>query len=227
MKNIFRKRTEDEVDRMKDEGVRFLIDIIRLLAFNVISTWAAVRIVLIIFGPQTLTALGREEIRASLDVHYILAYVFILICSALYVLARRGQFTYGDPVEKWNAEKKTLYLRNLAAYVVVNIPVSLYFIIADIAYVYRNANTTSGQTGIAKMNTAEALWVANFFAPQATFYRLTRNLLLGILLNIAIYAGVTAIVYLVIKMKPPKQTNIYRAPVVDNENKNDDMNAVD
>jgi len=227
MKNIFRKRTEDELDLMKDEGIKLLIDVVKILAINVLATWMAVLVVVLIYGPKSLTPNGRVEIRESLDLNFILAYIFMLIMTVFVIFMSRGSFTYGDPVAEWNAKKFRLFMRNAAAYVVINIPVGLYFLIADIASVYANANTTSGQSGIAKLNTAESLWIANFFAPQATFYRLTRSIILGILINVAIYVGFTAIFYLVIKMKPPKNTNVYVAPVVEDKGPNDDMNAVD
>ena len=228
MKNIFRKRTEDEKDQLKEEALKVLIEMVKIMAVNILATWMAVLIVTIIFGPKAMTPDGRTNVRESLNLNYILAYIFMLAMSAFCVIIRRSKFTYGDPVAEWNADKLGLYIKNLIAYAVINIPVVLYFIIADIAQVYASADTTSNQIGIAKLNTAESMWIANFFAPQATFYRLTRSIFLGVVINIAVYAGVMAIFYLVLKKKPPKNTNEFVAPVIDNSNEpNDDMNAVD
>jgi len=228
MKNIFRKRTEDEKDRMKDEAVQVLIEVVKILAINVLATWMAVLLTVIIFGPKAMTPQGRTEIRESLTLHYVASYVFMLAMAVGTVFIRRAKFTFGDPVEEWNRDRLPLYIKNVIGYVITNIPVGLYFLIVGIANIYRNDTTTTMASGIAKYNTAESLWVANFFAPQATFYRLTRSLLLGILINVAVYAAVMAYFYLVLRMKPPKNTNEYIAPVIDNSNEpNDDMNAVD
>lgn len=227
MKNIFRKRTEDEIDLLKDDALKVFIEVLKIIAINVLSTWAAVLIVLCIYGPKSLSADGRVEVRESLDLNFILAYLFMLGMTACLILMTRGGFTYGDPVAEWNAAKKGKFIRNAIAYVLVNIPVTLYFVIEGVANVYRNANTTTNVSGVAKLNTAENIWIANFFAPQATFYRLTRSIFFGVVINIAIYIGFIAIIYFCIKLKPPKESNNYVAPIIEDKSANDDMNAVD
>ncbi len=204
LKNPFRKRTEEESEVMKENTLKFSLNLLLVIAINVIATWLAVVVVVCIFGPRALTPMGRTEIRESLDVHFSVAYVIMLVLTVVCIIVRRGRFTYGDPVAEWKADRKGLFVRNSLSYLVVNIPVTLYFIIVGITKVYKMANTTSGESGIARINTAEALWVANFFAPQATFYRLTRSLVFGVLLNLVIYYAVTAYFYLIRPLKPPR-----------------------
>ena len=204
LKNPFRKRTEEETELMKENALKYCLNFLLVIAINVIATWLAVVVAVCIFGPRAITPMGRTEIRESLDVHFSVAYVFMLALSVLCIIVRRGRFTYGDPVAEWNADKKELFIRNSVSYLLVNIPVTLYFLIVGVTKVYKMANTTSGAAGIARINTAEALWVANFFAPQATFYRLTRSLVLGVVLNLVVYYALTAYFYLIRPLKPPR-----------------------
>lgn len=200
-----RKLTEEEKAERFDRAFPYIVNFITIFAVNVIATWISVAIITIIFGAKSMTPEGRTEVKLSLDLHYLFSYIFMLILTVLVILFRRQRFTYGDPVAEWNNEKKGLFLRNALCYLICNIPVSLYFIIVGFAKIYGKGDTTAAAVGIAKANTAEALWVANLFAPQATFYRLTRNLVLGILINFVVYYGLTAYYFIIKPMKPPKK----------------------
>ena len=58
MKNIFRKRTETEIEELKEYYLHMALDILKIMIVNVIATWMAVLVVTIIFGPKAMK-MGR------------------------------------------------------------------------------------------------------------------------------------------------------------------------
>lgn len=193
--------TEEAKDKIKERAIEYAKSFGVILAINILSTWLAAFIIGLVFGALNMTPEGRSQIKESFDIHYLLAYLFMLAGTVLFVLVRRTRFTWGDAAEEWVKDRPEMFKRYSLSYIIISLPVDIYYIATGISNIYFNENTTSGGIGITKINAAEPLWISNFFAPQAAFFRLTQSLILGLLLNFIIYFGVTAFVYFKLKMK--------------------------
>ena len=135
-----------------------------------------------------------------------ISYVVMLGFNMLYIRHRRRVFTYDNMESDWNSKKKAFIRNNVIGYFVLSFPANLYFIIMGSDRIYNQIHVVKTLTQAKGLG--EPDWIRSFFGPQAAFYNLTHSVILGFLLNFAVFYGVT---YLLYNLKRKEEGNV-KAP---------------
>ena len=122
-----------------------------------------------------------------------ISYLVMLAFNLLYIRHRRLVFTYDNMESDWNSKKQAFIKNNVIAYFILSFPANLYFLIMGSDKVYNQIHIVKTLT--LEKGLGEPDWIKSFFGPQAAFYNLTRSVIPGLILNLAVFYGVTILFY--------------------------------
>lgn len=122
------------------------------------------------------------------------SYALMLFLNAMYIRYRKRKFTYDNMEDDWESQKMAHLRNNIIGYFTLSLIPNIYFLIKGIKGVYEIphvVNIFSQKKGLGVPD-----WITTFFSSQTAFYALTKSVILGLLLNFAIFYALTITMYL-------------------------------
>ncbi|MEA4832096.1 MAG: hypothetical protein VB118_05715 [Oscillospiraceae bacterium] len=134
---------------------------------------------------------GNRDATNIMGINIISSFAFCIILSVIYIFFEKNKLSEdsADGISKESI--KNYAITNAISYIIISLPVSIYFLILGVSNVYNNSLSELASQKFAGQY--ENGFLINFFSPQLAFFRLTRNFLAGFFLNLIIYLGITTL----------------------------------
>ncbi|MGI6742047.1 MAG: hypothetical protein ACOX4O_00060 [Eubacteriales bacterium] len=166
-----------------------------IFLLNIVSKLLASAITLCTRGVyDMLSGATYTNSEMRLDITYALTFPINLALVFFSIVIRRTRFQWDENVDTWKPVRLGFFLRHLTAYAVYSLITDIYYAVVGVYNVYHPTKFVPGMK-IDMATMTEPWWIANFLAPQAALFRVTRHLepyslALGIVVNIVLFTVV-------------------------------------
>lgn len=189
---LFSDLFDTPLSEKQKKALKWFEAFLLILLLNIVSKLLASAITLCTRGVyDMLSGATYTNSEMRLDITYALTFPINLALVFFSIVIRRSRFQWDENIDTWTPARKGFFIRHLTAYAVYSLITDIYYAVVGVYNVYNRTKFVPGmKIDVATMT--EPWWIANFFAPQAALFRVTRklepySLTIGIVLNIVLF----------------------------------------
>jgi hypothetical protein len=186
---IFSDLFDTPLSEKQKKALEWVEAFLLILLLNIVSKLIASAITLCTRGVyDMLSGATYTNSEMRLDITYALTFPINLALLFFSIVIRRSRFQWDENVDTWKPARKGFFVRHFIAYAFYSLITDIFYAVVGVNNVYHPTKFVPGMK-IDMATMTEPWWIANFMAPQAALFRVTRNLdpysiVIGIVLNI-------------------------------------------